>query len=175
VRRSIAAIISNLEGRDPMAGKQKAVPAGFHTATPCLTINGAARAIEFYKKAFGATEVMRFAHGDKIAHAEIQIGDSKIMLSDEFPEMGMRSPQAVGGSPTAIYLYVDNVDAVADRAITQGGKAVRPVEDKFYGDRSGTVEDPFGHVWHLATHKEDVPEDELRRRAETFMKAPAKK
>jgi PhnB protein len=158
-----------------MAGKQKAVPAGFHTATPCLTINGAGRAIEFYKKALGATEVMRFAHGDKIAHAEIQIGDSKIMLSDEFPEMGMRSPQAVGGSPTAIYLYVDNVDAVADRAVTQGAKTVRPVEDKFYGDRSGTVQDPFGHVWHLATHKEDVPEDELRRRAETFMKEAGKK
>jgi PhnB protein len=158
-----------------MAGKQKAVPAGFHTATPCLTISGAARAIEFYKKAFGATEVMRFAHGDKVAHAEIQIGDSKIMLSDEFPEMGMRSPQALGGAPTAIYLYVDNVDAVADRAVTQGAKTVRPVEDKFYGDRSGTVQDPFGHVWHLATHKEDVPEDELRRRAETFMKEPGKK
>jgi PhnB protein len=158
-----------------MAGKQKAVPAGFHTVTPCLTINGAVRAIEFYKRAFGATEVMRFAHGDKIAHAEIQIGDSKIMLSDEFPEMGMRSPQALGGSPAAIYLYVDNVDAVADRAVTQGAKTVRPVEDKFYGDRSGTVQDPFGHVWHLATHKEDVPEDELRRRAETFMKEAGKK
>jgi PhnB protein len=170
-----AVLMSNLKGREVMAGKQKAVPAGFHTATPCLTINGAGRAIEFYKKALGATEVMRFAHGDKIAHAEIQIGDSKIMLSDEFPEMGMRSPQAVGGSPTAIYLYVDNVDAVADRAVTQGAKTVRPVEDKFYGDRSGTVQDPFGHVWHLATHKEDVPDDELRRRAETFMKEAGKK
>jgi PhnB protein len=164
-----------MKGEEMMAGKQKAAPAGFHTATPYLTINGAARAIEFYKKAYGATEVMRFAHGDKIAHAEIQIGDSKIMLSDEFPEMGMRSPQALGGSPTAIYLYVDNVDAVADRAVTQGAKTVRPVEDKFYGDRSGTVQDPFGHVWHLATHKEDVPEDELRRRAETFMKEAGKK
>jgi PhnB protein len=158
-----------------MAGKQKQVPAGFHTATPCLTINGAARAIEFYKKAFGASEVMRFAHGDKIGHAEIQIGDSKIMLSDEFPEMGARSPQSVGGSSTAIYLYVDNVDAVADRAVTQGGKMVRPVEDKFYGDRSGMLQDPFGHVWHLATHKEDVPEDELRKRAEALMNQQAKK
>jgi len=157
-----------------MAGKQKPVPAGFHTATPCLTINGAARAIEFYKKAFGATEVMRFAHGDKIAHAEIQIGDSKIMLSDEFPEMGMRGPHAVGGSPTAIYLYIDNVDAIADRAVTQGAKTVHPVEDKFYGDRSGTVQDPFGHVWHLATHKEDVPEGELRKRAEAAMTQRAK-
>ena len=158
-----------------MAGKQKTGAAGFHTVTPCLTINGAARAIEFYKRAFGATEVMRFEHGDKIGHAEIQIGDSKIMLSDEFPEMDVRSPQSIGGSPTAIYLYVDNVDAVADRAVTQGGKLVRPVEDKFYGDRSGTLQDPFGHVWHLATHKEDVPPDELRKRAETFMKQQGKK
>ncbi len=158
-----------------MAAKQKPAAAGFHTATPCLTIDGAARAIEFYKKAFGASEVMRFAHGDKIGHAEIQIGDSKIMLSDEFPEMGVRSPQTVGGSPTAIYLYVDNVDAVADRAVTQGAKMVRPVEDKFYGDRSGTFQDPFGHVWHLATHKEDVPEAELRKRAEAFMKQQEKK
>jgi PhnB protein len=158
-----------------MAGKAKHVPAGFHTATPCLAINGAARAIDFYKKAFGATEVMRFAHGDKIGHAEIQIGDSKIMLSDEFPEMGARSPKTIGGSPTAIYLYVDNVDAVADRAMTEGAKLVRPVEDKFYGDRSGTLEDPFGHVWHLATHKEDVPEDELKKRADAYLKQQGKK
>ena len=158
-----------------MAGKTKSIPAGFHTATPCLAIDGASRAIEFYKRAFGATEIMRFAHGDKIGHAEIEIGDSKIMLSDEFSEMGVRSPKTVGGSPTAIYLYVDNVDATVDRAVTQGGKLVRPVEDKFYGDRSGTVEDPFGHVWHLATHKEDVPEAELRKRAEAFMKQQGKK
>ena len=112
---------------------------------------------------------------EKIGHAEIQIGDSKVMLSDEFPEMGVRSPQTVGGSPTAIYLYVDNVDAVADRAVTQGAKMVRPVEDKFYGDRSGTIEDPFGHTWHLATHKEDVPEAELKKRAEAFMNQQTKK
>jgi PhnB protein len=153
-----------------MPGKVKSIPAGYHTATPCLTVNGAARAIEFYKKAFGATELMRFAHGDKIGHAELQIGDSKIMISDEFPEMGARSPQSIGGSPTAIYLYVDNVDAVTDRALTQGAKAVRPVEDKFYGDRSGSLQDPFGHLWHVATHKEDVPEGELKKRAEAFMK-----
>ena len=153
-----------------MAGKAKSIPTGYHTITPCLAINGAARAIEFYKKAFGATELMRFAHGDKIGHAELQIGDSKIMISDEFPEMGVRGPQTVGGSPTAIYLYVDNVDSVTDRALTQGATAVRPVEDKFYGDRSGTIQDPFGHVWHLATHKEDVPQDELKRRAEAFMR-----
>jgi len=158
-----------------MAGKAKPVPAGYHTITPCLAINGAARAIEFYKKAFGATELMRFAHGDKIGHAELQIGDSKIMISDEFPEMGVRGPQTVGGSPMAIYLYVDNVDAVTDRALTQGATSVRPVEDKFYGDRSGTIQDPFGHVWHLATHKEDVPEEELKKRAATFMKQQEKK
>ncbi|MGH7126568.1 MAG: VOC family protein [Stellaceae bacterium] len=158
-----------------MAGKVKPVPAGFHTATPCLAIDGAARAIDFYKKAFGATEIMRFAQGDKVGHAEIQIGDSKIMISDEFPEMGVRSPKTVGGSPAAIYLYVDNVDAVADRAVTQGGTLVHPVEDKFYGDRSGTLEDPFGHIWHLATHKEDVPDAELRKRAEAFMNQQGKK
>ena len=143
-------------------------------SAPLIVRHGVARAIEFYKKAFGATEVMRFAHDDKIGHAEIQIGDSKIMLSDEFPEMGVRSPHTVGGSPTAIYLYVENVDAVADRAVTQGAKTLRPIEDKFYGDRSGTIQDPFGHVWHLATHKEDVPEAELRRRAEAFMKQQGK-
>ena len=158
-----------------MAGKAKHVPAGFHTATPCLAINGAARAIDLYKRAFGATEVMRFAHGDKVGHAEIQIGDSKIMLSDEFPDMGVRGPKTVGGSATAIYLYVDNVDAVADRAQTEGAKMVRPVEDKFYGDRSGTLEDPFGHIWHLATHKEDLSEEELKKRAETFMKQQGNK
>lgn len=158
-----------------MAGKAKHVPAGFHTATPCLAINGAARAIDFYRKAFGATEVMRFAHGDKVGHAEIQIGDSKIMISDEFPDMGVRGPKTVGGSPTAIYLYVDNVDAVADRAQTEGAKMVRPVEDKFYGDRSGTLEDPFGHIWHLATHKEDLSEEELKKRADAFMKQQGNK
>jgi len=157
-----------------MAGKARSIPAGYHTITPCLAINGAARAIEFYKKAFGASELMRFAHGDKIGHAELQIGDSKIMISDEFPEMGVRGPQTVGGSPTAIYLYVDNVDSVTDRALTQGATSVRPVEDKFYGDRSGTIQDPFGHVWHLATHKEDVPEDELKKRAEAFMRQQKK-
>ncbi|HKF72380.1 MAG TPA: VOC family protein [Stellaceae bacterium] len=157
-----------------MAGKARSIPAGYHTITPCLAINGAARAIEFYKKAFGASELMRFVHGDKIGHAELQIGDSKIMISDEFPEMGVRGPQTVGGSPTAIYLYVDNVDSVTDRALTQGATSVRPVEDKFYGDRSGTIQDPFGHVWHLATHKEDVPEDELKKRAEAFMRQQKK-
>jgi PhnB protein len=153
-----------------MAGKAKSVPVGYHTMTPCLAINGAARAIEFYKKAFGASELMRFAHGDKVGHAELQIGDSKVMISDEFPEMGVRSPQAAGGSPSAIYLYVDNVDAVWDRALTAGAKQIRPVEDKFYGDRSGTLQDPFGHTWHLATHQEDVPPDELKKRADAFMK-----
>ena len=157
-----------------MAGKAKSVPAGYHTITPCLAINGAARAIEFYKKAFGASELMRFAHGDKIGHAELQIGDSKIMISDEFPEMGVRGPQTVGGSPTAIYLYVDNVDSVTDRALTQGATSVRPVEDKFYGDRSGTIQDPFGHVWHLATHKEDVPEDELMKASARFLRQQKK-
>lgn len=158
-----------------MAGKAKSIPAGYHAITPCLAINGAARAIEYYKRVFGATELMRFAHGDKIGHAELQIGDSKLMVSDEFPDMGARSPKTIGGSPTAIYLYVDNVDAIGDRAVTEGAKMVRPIEDKFYGDRSGTLEDPFGHIWHIATHKEDVPEDELKKRASAFMKQHEKK
>ena len=153
-----------------MTGKVKHIPDGYHAATPCLTVKDAARAIEYYKKAFGATEIMRFAHEGKIAHAEIKIGDSMIMLSDEFPEMGARSPQSVGGTPAAIHLYVENVDTIFDRAVTGGGKEIRPVDDKFYGDRTGTLQDPFGHVWHVATHKEDVAPDELKKRADAAMK-----
>jgi PhnB protein len=144
----------------------KPIPEGYHTATPYLIIKDAAQAIEFYKKAFGATEVMRFAQPDgKIGHAEIKIGDSHIMLADEFPEMGARSPQTLGGSPVSILLYVEDVDAQAKQAIAAGVKVVRPVKDQFYGDRSGSFEDPFGHQWHIATHVEDVAPDELHKRA----------
>src|SRR5438445_9374583 len=122
----------------------KPIPEGYHTATPYLIIKDAAQAIEFYKKAFGATEVMRFAQPDgKIGHAEIKIGDSHIMLADEFPEMGARSPQSLGGSPVSILLYVEDVDELGKLAVAAGARAVRTANDRFSGDRSGTLEDPF--------------------------------
>ena len=144
----------------------KAIPDGYHSVTPYLIISGATEAIEYYKKAFGATELMRIdAPGGKVGHAEIKIGDSPIMLADEFPEMGYKSPRALGGSPISIMIYVVDVDTVFKQAIAAGGKEQRPVKDQFYGDRSGTLEDPFGHVWHVATHKEDVSAEEMERRA----------
>ena len=149
-----------------MANNVKAVPDGYHTVTPYLTIRNAAAALDFYKKAFGADELFRVAAPDgKVGHAEIRIGDSSIMLSDEFPEMGANSPQSLGGSPVMIHLYVENVDALVDRAINAGGRLDRPVADQFYGDRGGMVTDPFGHKWWIATHVEDVPPDELEQRA----------
>jgi PhnB protein len=144
----------------------KAIPDGYHSVTPYLIISGATEAIAFYQKAFGATELMRIdAPGGKVGHAEIKIGDSPIMLADEFPEMGYKSPQTLGGSPVSIMIYVDDVDTVFKQAIAAGGNEQRPVKDQFYGDRSGTLEDPFGHVWHVATHKEDVTPEEMERRA----------
>ncbi len=149
----------------------KPIPPGYHTVTPYLFVKGAARAIDFYKKAFGATESMRFEGSPgKIGHAEIKIGDSTVMLADEFPEMGVRSPQSIGGSGTCFLIYVTDVDARFQQAIAAGAKEVRPVKDQFYGDRSGTLEDPFGHLWTISTHKEDVPLEEMRRRMETSKK-----
>ena len=149
-----------------MTSKTKPIPEGYHTATPYLIIKGAASAIEFYKKAFGATELMRMADpSGRIGHAEIRIGNSPIMLSDEAPEMGYRSPQSLGGSPVGILLYVEDVDAVFSQAVAAGAKVERPVADQFYGDRSGGVTDPFGHVWYIATHKEDVSPEEMHKRA----------
>ena len=146
--------------------KTKPIPDGYHTATPYLIVNGAAQALEFYKKAFGATEMMRFpGPGGKIMHAEIKIGDSPIMLADEAPEMGARSPKTVGGTPVSLLLYVEDVDAWASKAVAAGAKVQRPVQDQFYGDRTGTFEDPFGHVWSIATHKEDVSLEEMQKRA----------
>lgn len=145
----------------------KTIPDGYHSVTPYLIITGAAEAIDYYKKAFGATELLRMpAPGGKIGHAEIKIGDSPIMLADEFPEMGYKSPQTLGGSPVSIMIYVADVDTVFDQAVAAGGKVQRPVKDQFYGDRSGTLADPFGHVWHVATHKEDVSGEEMERRAQ---------
>ena len=152
----------------------KAVPDGYHTATPYLIVKGAAAALDFYKKAFGATELFRMASPDgRIGHAEIRIGDSQIMLADEVPGMGYVSPQTLGGSPVSLMLYVPDVDQLFEQAIAAGGTAQRPVQDQFYGDRSGTLKDPFGHVWTISTHIEDIPPDEMRRRAETFMKNQA--
>jgi PhnB protein len=144
----------------------KPIPEGYHSVTPYLIIRGATEAIEFYQKAFGATELFRFPMpGGKIGHAEIKIGDSPVMLADEYPDMGYKGPQTLGGSPVSIMIYVADVDTTFDQAIGAGATAKEPVSDKFYGDRMGTVVDPFGHVWHVATHKEDVSVEEMQRRA----------
>ncbi len=143
----------------------KPIPDGYHTATPYLIVNDGTKAIEFYKQAFGATELMKFNTPDgKVAHAEIRIGNSPIMLAEEMPEMGYKSPRSYGGSPVGLALYVEEVDSVFAQAIQAGGKEVKPVQDQFYGDRSGTLEDPFGHMWTVATHVEDVSVEEMQRR-----------
>jgi|ERR1700735_4010101 PhnB protein len=143
----------------------KFIPDGYRTVTPYLIIDGAARAIEFYKTAFGATEKFRFPTPDgKIGHAELQIGDCVIMLADESPARGALCPGRVGGTPVALMLYTEGVDKVVDRAVTQGATLQRPVADQFYGDRTGTILDPFGHQWHVATHIEDVTPEEMQRR-----------
>jgi PhnB protein len=148
----------------------KPIPDGYHSVTPYLIVNGAASAIEFYKKAFGATEILRFPGPDgKIGHAEIKIGDSPIMLADENPQMLARSPKAYGGTPVSIMLYIKDVDATASQAVAAGAKVLRPVKDQFYGDRSGTFEDPFGHMWTISTHKEDVSMEEMNRRLQEMM------
>jgi PhnB protein len=144
----------------------KPIPDGYHSVTPHLMVNGGVAAIEFYKKAFGAVELFRFpAPGGKIGHAEIKIGDSPIMLADEFPDMGYLGPKSIGGSPVSLLIYVEDVDTVFNRAVEAGATAKEAVTDKFYGDRTGTVVDPFGHIWHVATHKEDVPMEEMEQRA----------
>src|SRR5919106_2499077 len=154
-----------------MSGKVKAIPEGYEGATPYLIMKGAASALEFYKKAFGATEIMRIpAPGGTVGHAEIKIGKAIIMLADEFPEMNHRSPQSFGGTPVSIMVYVQDVDAFVKRAVAAVAKVLTPVVNKFYGDRSGSLEDPFGHQWHFSTHVEDVAPDELAKRAEGFMK-----
>src|SRR2546427_12679815 len=148
-----------------MSTTVKPIPVGYHTVTPYLIIKGAADAIDFYKRAFGATELFRMDHDGKIGHAEIKIGDSPIMLADESPEMGHRSPQSLGGSPVSILLYVEDVDSLFNQAVSAGAKVQKPVQDQFYGDRIGGVTDPFGHVWYIRTHKEEVSPEEMRKRA----------
>jgi PhnB protein len=152
--------------------KAKPIPEGYHRLTPYLIVDGAAKALDFYTRVFGARELMRMpGPGGKVGHAEIRIGDSVIMLADEHPEMGARGPRKFGGSPVSLMLYVEDVDATVKTAVAAGAKLLRPVEDKFYGDRSGTIEDPFGHQWHVSTHVEDVPPDEVERRAAAMAKA----
>jgi PhnB protein len=150
------------------------IPAGYHSLTAYLFIKDAAGAIEFYKKVFGAAEIMRMAGPNgQIMHAELRIGDSVVMLSDENPQMGAVSPQSLGGTASGINVYIADVDSVVQKAVDSGAKLVRPVKDQFYGDRSGTLIDPFGHMWSVATHVEDVSPEEMRKRAAATMSQAA--
>ena len=145
----------------------KAIPDGYPQVTPYLCVDGAAAAIDFYGRVLGATERMRMGGPDgKVGHAELQIGSGLVMLADEFPGMGQRSPRFLGGSPVTVSVYVEDVDAVFAKALDAGAKEVRAVETQFYGDRAGQFEDPWGHLWSIATHVEDVPPEEMARRAE---------
>jgi PhnB protein len=155
-----------------MPAKVKPIPAGHHAVTPYLIVKGATQAIEFYKQAFGAVPAMPpIVHANgQVGHAELKIGDSIIMLADEFPDRNIRGPASYGGSPVSLHLYVDDVDKVARQVIAAGGTVRRPVEHQFYGDRMGSFTDPFGHTWHVATHVEDVDPKELQKRADEAMK-----
>jgi PhnB protein len=171
--------MAHVDQNPTFGGKTMAVqpvPKGYHTVTPYLIVKGAANAIEFYKKAFGATETMRLADpSGRIGHAEIKIGDSAIMLADEAPQMNARGPLTIGGTAVMMMLYVTDVDTLFRRAIAAGGKEVRPLQDQFYGDRSGTLSDPFGHIWTIATHKEDIAPEEINRRFEAMAKQATSK
>jgi len=152
----------------------KPIPDGHRTVAPYLAIKNAAAALEFYEQGFGAVETYKLIVPDgRVGHAEIRLGDSLIMLSDEFPELGGKAPEALGGSPVSIHLYVEDVDAFVKRAVAAGARELKPVANQFYGDRSGQLQDPFGHLWWVATHKEDVASDEMQRRVRAlFAKAP---
>jgi PhnB protein len=152
----------------------KPIPEGYHSLTPYLIVEGGAKALEYYKNAFGATELFRMEHEGKIAHAEMKIGDSPFMLSDEHPEMGYKGPKSIGGSAVGLMIYVDDCDAVFKQAITAGGTEKKAIQDQFYGDRSGTLEDPFGHIWTVATHKEDVTPEEIDKRLAAMAAAGSK-
>jgi PhnB protein len=149
-----------------MSSAVKSVPEGYHTATPYLVVRGGSRAIDFYKKAFGAQERFRLSRGagGGIAHAELSIGDSHLMLADESPETGSRSPESLGGTPASVFLYVENVDEVFRKAVAAGAKPTLTPQVMFWGDRYAKVSDPFGHQWQIATHVEDVPPEEMERR-----------
>ena len=145
------------------------IPADYAGVTSYLIVRGAAKAIDFYQRAFGATEIFRLPMGDRIGHAEIKIGGGVVMLADEMLDMGHKSPQTLGGTPVSLMFYVPDVDTVFGRALAAGGKQVKPLQNQFYGDRSGTLTDPFGHVWTVATHVEDVAPDEMDRRMKKAM------
>jgi len=148
-----------------MKGQVRPIPKGYHTVTPYLVVHDASQAIAFYKKAFGATEKFRMdGPGKTIAHAEIQIGDSRVMLADEVPSMNALSAKTIGATPVTLMVYVEDVDAVFKTALKAGATQTRKVEDMFYGDRTGSLTDPFGHVWHIATHKEDLTQEEIQHR-----------
>jgi PhnB protein len=164
---NIRASITGLETTMPK--KAQAIPKGYHSVTPSLVIGGAAKAIDFYKKAFGAEELSRFPGPDgRIIHAEIKIGDSKLMLGDEMPEQGYLGPKGRGGASVSFFIYRENVDEAWKQALNAGGKTVMPLENQFWGDRAGCLEDPFGHQWWLAQHIEDLTPEELKRNAEAF-------
>ncbi len=149
-----------------MSDKVKPIPDEYNGVTPYLIVDDAARAIEFYKQAFSATEVYRFdAPGGRVGHADVKIGDTHVMLADEHPQVGARSPKTIGGSPVSLSLYVEDVDATVEKAVEAGARIVRPVANQFYGDRTCGLEDPFGHVWYVATHVEDVSDEEMQKRA----------
>jgi PhnB protein len=153
-----------------MATKANPIPQGYHTVTPNIVVNEAAKALEFYQKAFGAEETVRMPGPDgSIMHAEFRIGDSTIMLADEMPDMGAKSPKAYGGTPVRFYVYVENVDAAWKRAVDAGAKTIMPLQDMFWGDRTGCLEDPFGHLWNLAQHVSDPTPEEMRKGQEAFL------
>ena len=151
----------------------KPIPEGYHSVTPYLYVDRAADALDFYADAFGAEETLRMPIGDKIAHAEIRIGDSIVMLADESPEMGHIGPKTRGGATSGLMIYLEDVDAAFAKAIAAGATELKPLADQFYGDRSGSVTDPFGHVWTLATHIEDVSEEEIERAVEKMSQSEA--
>ena len=153
-----------------MAKAKQPIPDGFHTVTPHLIMKDAAGAIEFYKNAFGAEETSRMPGPDgKVMHAELKIGNSMLMIADEFPDMGSSGPKSIGGSPVTLHIYVDDVDALFDRAVKAGGKVTMPLADMFWGDRYGRLEDPFGHQWSIGTHTEDLTPEEIGQRAAKAM------
>jgi PhnB protein len=150
----------------------KPIPEGYHTVSPYLTVENAARAIEYYTRAFGAKELVRMdGPGGTVAHAELEVGDSRIMLSDPFPQASTRPPKELGGTSASVFMFVEDVDAVVKQAVDAGATVTMEVADQFWGDRFGTITDPFGHVWSIATHVEDVPPDELAERAKAAMAA----
>ena len=159
-----------------MPNKPKAIPEGYHTITANLVIRGAAKAMDFYKKAFGAEEIMRMpGPGGTIMHAEMKVGDSRFMIGDEMPQMNCKSPQSYGGSPVSFYVYVENADAAWKRAVDAGAKSVMPLADLFWGDRTGRLEDPFGHSWVLAQHVRDVTPEQMKKGQDEFMAKMQKK